>query len=89
VIIQLHSTPVSEPLAILFGVASGIVGYACASIFTADSQIRLWTAYVVSIFVNVLVGAKINLIMFDILALIVVRPLSAIAAAKILTALLS
>ena len=39
--------------------------------------------------VNLVVGAKINIVMFDILALIVVRPLSALVAAKVLGALVA
>ena len=43
---------------------------------------------VAAVIINLLIGAKINLIMLDILALIFVRPISAIASAKLLNELL-
>ena len=86
-LLQFHSTPISEPVAIGLGVVTGLVSYACAAVFTADHEIRLWAGYAAAVLVNLLIGAKINLVMLDILALIVVRPFSAYAAAKLLGAL--
>lgn len=86
---QFHSTPISEPAAIGLGVLTGLVAYACAAGVTADHEVRLWAGYVAAALVNLVVGAKINIVMFDILALIVVRPLSALVAAKVLGALVA
>ena len=84
---QFHSTPVSEPSAIGFGVIAGLLAYACAGAVTLDHEVRLWAGYVTAVLVNLIIGGKINLVMLDILALILVRPLSAFAAAKVLGAL--
>jgi hypothetical protein len=42
-----------------------------------------------SVFVNLILGAKINIFLLDFMALLVVRPISAILAVKFLAAVLS
>jgi hypothetical protein len=84
---QFHSTPISEPVAHVCGVVVGLIGYAVCGIFTADHETRLWTGMVASVLTNLAIGAKINVVMLDFLALIVVRPISAAAGAGILALL--
>jgi hypothetical protein len=64
---QFHSTPVSEPAAIGLGVVTGLLAYACAAGVGADHEVRLWAGYVAAALANLVVGAKINIVMFDIL----------------------
>lgn len=85
--IQFHSTPISEPVAHVCGILVGLAGYAVSGTFTADHTIRLWTGMVASALTNVAVGAKVNVLMLDFLALIVVRPFSAAAGAGLLAML--
>jgi hypothetical protein len=85
---QLHSTIISEPVAIGVGLVTGLLSYAVSAVFTVDHQARVWAGMVAAVIVNLLIGAKINLIMLDILGLILVRPISAIASAKLLNDLL-
>jgi len=82
--LQFHSTPISEPVAHVCGILVGLTGYAVSGLFTADHNARLWTGMVSSALVNVVIGAKVNVMMLDFLALIIVRLVSAVAGAGLL-----
>ena len=86
---QLHSTPISEPAAIGLGVVGGLLGYAVAGLLTLDHNTRLWVGYVTAALINLFIGVPVNILMFDLLALIVVRPLSVLAAAKLLAVIIN
>jgi hypothetical protein len=85
--IQFHSTPISEPVAHVCGVVVGVAGYGACGLFTSDHNTRLWVGMVASALTNVAIGAKVNIVMLDFLALIVVRPVSAAAGAGLLAML--
>jgi hypothetical protein len=46
---QLHSTIISEPVAIGVGLITGLVSYAAAAIFSADHQVRMWSGMVAAV----------------------------------------
>jgi len=81
---QFHSTLISEPAAQICGLVMGLITYGIASLVTADHNSRLWAAMVASVLTNLVIGAKINILTLDFLALIFVRPVSAAAGAGIL-----
>jgi hypothetical protein len=85
--IQFHSTPISEPIAHVCGIVVGLAAYAVSGIFSADHNTRLWAGMVASVVTNLAIGAKVNVVMLDFLALIVVRPISAAAGAELLAML--
>jgi hypothetical protein len=85
--IQFHSTPISEPIAHVCGIVVGLVVYAVSGIFSADHDTRLWAGMVASVVTNLAIGAKVNVVMLDFLALIIVRPISAAAGAGLLAML--
>jgi hypothetical protein len=80
----MHSVIISEPLALLAGLTCGVVGFAAAGVITPDYNIRMWVGGSMSVIASVIVGAKINVLLIDLLALIVARPLSAVAGLKLL-----
>jgi|HubBroStandDraft_4_1064222.scaffolds.fasta_scaffold405578_1 hypothetical protein len=82
--IQFHSTPISEPAAQVCGLVVGLVSYGLSGMVTADHNTRLWIGMVASALSNLAVGAKINVLTLDFLALVVVRPISAAAGAGML-----
>jgi hypothetical protein len=82
--VQFHSMIISEPIAQICGLISGLVTYGAMGLLTTDHDVRLWSGMVVSVLFNLAIGAKINLFLLDLLALIVVRPLSAAAGARLL-----
>jgi hypothetical protein len=81
-----HSTWVSEPLAQVFGLLVGVITYAVVG---GDHQSRLLIAEVASVLTNLFLGAPVNVMSFDVLGLLVARPLSAAAGAAILRLVLS
>ena len=81
---QLHSTPVSEPVAHFLGLISGLVGFGLAATVTNNHDYRMLVGGTMSVATNLLIGAKINFLMLDILALLLIRPISAWAGVKLL-----
>jgi hypothetical protein len=88
-VIQFHSTIVSEPVAHLSGLLVGLVTYALVHAVGASSDVSFMFGGTASVFVNLILGAKINIFLLDFMALLVVRPISAILAVKFLAAVLS
>jgi len=84
-----HSTIISEPLAHLIGLCVGLLTFAISTFVTPDRQAQLWAATVASVLCNLAVGAKVNTLTLDILALIIMRPLSALASGPLLAALVN
>jgi hypothetical protein len=87
--IQGHSLPLSEPVAQLLGFAAGLLSYAVAGFATHDHNTRLWAALLASMLTNVVIGAKINLALLDLLSAVIVRPISAGVGAAALALLLN
>jgi hypothetical protein len=86
--IQFHSIVISEPAAQLCGRTTGLLTYGLLG-QGASHDIRLGIAMGMSVLFNVVIGAKINLLMLDFLAAISVRPVSAIVCAKLLAMIVS
>jgi hypothetical protein len=80
-----HSTPISEPVAQICGLIVGLLSYAICGTFTTDHHTRVLVGQVSSVLTNLVIGAKINVFTLDLLALLVVRPLSAVAGAGLLS----
>jgi hypothetical protein len=83
-----HSIPASEPSALIGGLVAGFLGYLLALWAGADQTVQMWVATIFSVIANLAIGAPINVLALDILAFVIVRPLSPIIGAKLLSAIL-
>ena len=78
-----HSLPFSEIVCHSLGLIVGGILYGLLHLVGASHTAGLWVGGTASVLINLLVGGKINLIMFDILGLLA-RPFSAWGAVKLL-----
>lgn len=84
-----HSTPVSESLAWSISFITAFLIYALATLCGADVGTRSTASIIGAVIACSLIGLPINLLAVDILALLIVRPLSCVLLAHVLAAILS
>jgi hypothetical protein len=80
---MLHSTPISEPVSHILGFLVGWFAFLIAGQFTHDHATQVLVGSIASTFSNLLIGAKINAVMLDVLALVLIRLPSAWGAYEI------
>lgn len=74
---QFHSLPLSEPVAIVLGVLAGVAGHATAKTMAMTPADALTMGNIAAVMTTLFVGGAINLAVIDVLALVLVRPLTA------------
>jgi hypothetical protein len=79
----MHSSILAEPLAHICGMAIGIGVYYAAGFVTQDIRARIKAGMIASSFCNLIVGGHINLLAKDFISLLLLRPISAYAGAKL------
>ena len=80
---QFHSVVIAEPVAQLSGFISGLAAFGVLHAVGVSPTIEMAGAVGTSALVNLVLGAKLNIAMLDLLALLIVRPASAVAGAEI------
>jgi hypothetical protein len=81
-IMQFHSVVISEPIAQVAGLVSGLLAYSALHACAVAPNIQMGAAVGTSALVNLVLGAKLNIAMLDLLALLIVRPASVVAGAE-------
>ena len=80
---QFHSTVIAEPVAQVSGFLSGLAVFGVLHAVGVSPTIEMAGAVGASALVNLVLGAKLNVAMLDLLGLLIVRPASAVAGAEI------
>ncbi len=84
-----HSIIISEPAAIFSGILMGVIIFMVLGAMGLGHDARVWGAMIGATLVNIGVGATVNTIVVDVLALLIMRPVSALVGARLLGLLLS